>query len=460
MSYYAEALQQQAANLTGPDERDALDAIEGDFDNLRAAWEWAALRRNVDAINQMVDPISYFGWARGLAHVLNDLCQFAAAQLTPDPGDDLQRACIGRVLRARGGALTDLARYAEARDVLLESLEIARSFGDKADEAHCLSELSRDMVSPLEQGEHYAVESIALFIELDDLYAQARAYLNLAIITSDLRRRDEARGPCLRCIALCRTLGNRSLLAFALQEMANLDYELGQTETAQQTRYESLTLFRELNHRHGLKMELTNAAGYAMDAGNLEEAERLIQESLMVNREIDDPRTLCYALSRAGVLAEIRGDDAEAQRMAGETRIQAERDPRYYLGQAYIFLAWNFCLEGRFAAAAIAEAHNLSLLSGNGQITLLVWTLPNAVWILAARGQVERAIEVLGLAVQTRPGEIRRWAMRPHWRSLLADLEAELGSEVYQAAFERGKALDLEATITDMIAELADAGAT
>jgi tetratricopeptide (TPR) repeat protein len=247
------------------------------------------------------------------------------------------------------------------------------------------------------------------------------------------------------------------LLAFALQEMANHYYEWGRTEEAQQTRYECLMLFRGLNHRHGLKFELTNAAGYAMDAGDLEEGERLIHESLIVNREIDNPRALCYALSRAGVLAEIRGDDAEAERLAQETLIQAERDPHYYLSQAHIFLAWAFCIQGDFTAAAKAQVGNLRGLLGNGQITLLVWTLPGAVWILAARGQIERAIELLGLAVHTRPGEIQRWDMRPHWRSLLEDLEAELGSEVYQAAFERGKALDLEAAITDMIEELADA---
>jgi hypothetical protein len=177
----------------------------------------------------------------------------------------------------------------------------------------------------------------------------------------------------------------------------------------------------------------------------------------MVNREFDHPLALCYALSRAGVLAEIRGDDAEAERLAQETLIQGKRDPEYYLSQGYIFLAWAFCIQGDFTAAAKAQAANLRGLLGNGQITLLVWTLPSAVWILAARGQVERAIELLGLAVYTRPGEIRRWDIRSHWRSLLEDLEAELGSEVYQAAIERGKALNLEDTVTELIEELANA---
>jgi betaine-aldehyde dehydrogenase len=82
-------------------------------------------------------------------------------------------------------------------------------------------------------------------------------------------------------------------------------------------------------------------------------------------------------------------------------------------------------------------------------------------WILggifynAGQGQVERAIELLGLAVHTRPGEIKRWDVRPHWRSLLVDLEAELGSDVYQAAFERGKELDFDKAASELVEELA-----
>jgi hypothetical protein len=87
----------------------------------------------------------------------------------------------------------------------------------------------------------------------------------------------------------------------------------------------------------------------------------------------------------------------------------------------------------------------------------LVWTLPSTVWILAARGQPERTVELLGLAIHTRPGEIKRWDARPHWRSLLADLEAELGSEVYRAGFERGRGPELETVAAELIAELAKA---
>src|SRR5262249_13097740 len=153
-------------------------------------------------------------------------------------------------------ALIDLSQHTQAEELIRQSLGIARVVGDKADVAACLNQLSCATVRGTEQEERYAEESVSLYGELNDQYNQASAYLNLALIIADQGRFKDAHDYCLRCIELCRSIGNKSLLAFALMQTANHYYEWGQTEEAERTRSECLTLFRELNYRHGLKSEL------------------------------------------------------------------------------------------------------------------------------------------------------------------------------------------------------------
>jgi hypothetical protein len=82
---------------------------------------------------------------------------------------------------------------------------------------------------------------------------------------------------------------------------------------------------------------------------------------------------------------------------------------------------------------------------------LMTWYMPVSSVILAHEGEKERAAEIVGL-VLTHPlspsGWIEKWPLFSHLR---ADLELELGSEAYQAAWERGMALDPDQVITGLL---------
>ncbi len=73
--------------------------------------------------------------------------------------------------------------------------------------------------------------------------------------------------------------------------------------------------------------------------------------------------------------------------------------------------------------------------------------------LVAEDGNVEYAVELLGLAF-SHPDSLLGWLEQwPRWPQLRHDFEAELGSEAYNAAWERGKSLDLETVCAELLNE-------
>jgi ATP/maltotriose-dependent transcriptional regulator MalT len=78
--------------------------------------------------------------------------------------------------------------------------------------------------------------------------------------------------------------------------------------------------------------------------------------------------------------------------------------------------------------------------------------LPVAAILLTQEGQLERAVEVLGLAFH-HPASAKTWMEQwPLLTRLRAQLEAELGLDTYTAAWERGKISDLIAVSVSFLA--------
>src|SRR5687767_4557110 len=90
------------------------------------------------------------------------------------------------------------------------------------------------------------------------------------------------------------------------------------------------------------------------------------------------------------------------------------------------------------------------LIAMFGQVGILA-SLAIAAVILARQGERVRAVEWLALAF-TYPVRasrwMERWVLLTHLRS---ELEQALGSNAYQAAWERGKLLDIETIAAEMM---------
>lgn len=90
---------------------------------------------------------------------------------------------------------------------------------------------------------------------------------------------------------------------------------------------------------------------------------------------------------------------------------------------------------------------------GRGSFPVLTQALPAAAFLLLDQGETERAVEVYVLACSLPAVANSRWNQDVVGRPI-ASAAAALPPEVAEAARERGRARDIQATLKELIEEL------
>jgi hypothetical protein len=108
---------------------------------------------------------------------------------------------------------------------------------------------------------------------------------------------------------------------------------------------------------------------------------------------------------------------------------------------------------GDFSGARIQMQEVLKAAKFYKATGFQVQCLPGAALIAAGEGRLERAAELLALAFH-HPAAATGWLGKfPLVTRLRQMLESELSEEVFAAAWERGKALDLDETVESLLVE-------
>jgi hypothetical protein len=141
--------------------------------------------------------------------------------------------------------------------------------------------------------------------------------------------------------------------------------------------------------------------------------------------------------------AAVKGESHQALEWVRQTQAQDADDPTSWL------VLWAAAIahgnEHDFEAAARRLCLALEAALADGWAGYVAWCLPIGAVILARQGEPARAAELLALA-STHRASLAGWLA--HWApsAQLADrLRQLLGPEGFQRAWERGRALDLQA---------------
>ena len=269
---------------SGPAHLVALDRLEAEHDNLRAALAWSL--------------------------------QTPAAGPAPA---DRERAATGlRLAQALAYFWYRHGHVAEGRRWLQRAIDLAAEDGGAplAQLAHWLGVLLQ------QQGEPQAAlplleRSLAIWRDLGDRDQQARELNSLGITHHHLDDFDTARSLLEESAAIAREVGSAMRLAAALTNLGQLEADAGNFDRATQVLQEALAIDRKQGDMLGVALDQQSLAGVHLRAGRAPEARDLLSAMAGYVVSCGDPELLATTLEMCAANAAQLGEGLRAARLAG-----------------------------------------------------------------------------------------------------------------------------------------------
>ncbi len=328
-AFYVSFVAARGEAMTQADHRAAIEAIGGEVDNIRAAWESALTTSDLPALYQLVRPMFLFLERRsyiregaqrmaGTIAVLEAAVAKRSGGTRLDDGSELALA-LSRAYSAHGYLCTVLGEKAPAENSLRLALalaqhteldaEVGSAFNYLANlalansdyslaERHAAAGLAAfeeaaypagiasasDMLGLIAQhsgrfGEAEALHrrSCAIYAAENDTWRLATSELNLGLALQSGGRYDEARAIHEHALSIWEEAGDRIRMAWALTNLGNCAHAAGDHAAAIACFERQLALDQESGRRSGIGIGNYNLAMVLMDEDRIAEAAQRLE---------------------------------------------------------------------------------------------------------------------------------------------------------------------------------------
>jgi len=458
-TYYTDFLQQREADLKGRRQVAALDEIEADFENVRAAWQWAVAQRDYPAIDRALEALYWFCEMRSRFHEGLELLRSGREQLAPLAGE-APHPVWGRLMaRVLGQDFRWFDQPTEFRARIEIGLTIAQANDNRAEVAFCLWGLAMAMLLGEDAGGAiaYFEQSIVHYRALADRFYLACLYRSLGLLYTALDQSAKGNQLIVQSVESCRDTGDLNGLTQSLAIVGWFLYHNGRYTEAETHWREARELCFEIGARYALvpvQMGFTWLAIFAR--GDFGAAHVLAEELRSLVSDITDAQARHRSMLIVfGFLAGM-----------GEDYHTCHHSFQQALAQNFPYLPFTTSWE---LMGMCLAAYGLDDTPDTGQHLQQVldislkneWpanaakALTFAAILFAQTGKPERATELLGL-VFYHPLSPKGWlAQWPLITRLRTELTVTLPPERFAAAWARGARMDLMTTAETVMAELA-----
>ncbi|MBN1283901.1 MAG: protein kinase [Anaerolineae bacterium] len=325
----------------------------------------------------------------------------------PDASPDVQRIDL---LTRTGEAQEYLGELTDAQAAQAEALRLARAIDDRKWTAEVLFRLAQVVAAQgrLEQAKAYLDESQTIARRLGDHAILARVLYGMGDVAWRQSVFTEANRHLAESLAMARAVGDGMVILYALNRLGVVALDRHNFEAAQLYFEEGLSFARRIGNRERTAVALVNLGELSRLCGECVRAKELYHESLAMFKEIGRQSGIMMTRTRLGLVALTAGE----------------------LDQA-----------GQYFRAVLEEAHEsgvapdvLSSLGGMAAVH--------------AQADKERAAEWFGLILSHPAADAN---VRRDTRPFVDALRAELPPGVFEAALERGRALDLDAVVEEIL---------
>ncbi|HEU0244959.1 MAG TPA: tetratricopeptide repeat protein [Candidatus Limnocylindrales bacterium] len=349
----------ESPRLSGDRQRAALDRLETEHANLRAAIAWADATADAEVALGIVNAVWRFWQKRG--HLTE--ARARVSELVARPWF----AAAPAPLRARthevlGGIAYWQGDFPGARPHYEEALALWRAEGDRAEIANALYNLSFTFTldTALDEAERGVAreiinESLALNRELGNDRGLADALWGLGVLYYFANDNEPAADAFEQARVLYHRLGERTQEAWALHQLGSARLKLGQLEIARPLLREGLRLFEAAGDVSAMTLLLDDLAAVAAAEGDVPRGARL--QGLSIRLQASTGAALAGVvqwrfeeLTRPDASRLLTAADLERFRAEGAT-LPLPTGVRYALDE----IGWDAaCAEAQLDSAATA----------------------------------------------------------------------------------------------------------
>lgn len=270
------ALVERLRTLAETGDREALDHLERDDVDLRAALAWALETDDRAAAVAFVSGLWRFAQKRGYLAEGRQQTERVLAALRPEDPDDLWVAALD----AHAGVCYWLGDQPAAQDAYTRALAIRRRQGDPAKVAEALYNLSFTFLfqAAVEEGGRLLDEAAGILRALGDEAGLGRvlwARANVEWTSGDVSRAPEATRFALEALETFERLGDRFMIAWATYTAGLGDLVADDRAAAGRRLSTALRLFHETGDVSGYTLVLDASAALLARQGRLEDAARI-----------------------------------------------------------------------------------------------------------------------------------------------------------------------------------------
>ncbi|NTU63722.1 MAG: tetratricopeptide repeat protein [Chloroflexi bacterium] len=423
-------------------QRQWMEQLEANYDNLRAAHEWFNLQPDRIPDDLRLAGVMFLFWfARG---------RWTEGRQWID--QTLQRPLPGGMSPQRAQVLNCAALLAiqqsdaiKGNACLNESIPYTRQVGDRLNLAYALAilGLGTQIQGDISAARERHAESIALFRALQDHWGLGFALYLDGMAAYWQGNYAAAQAAYEESIILFRAIGDKWRAAGPLGRLGDLVYRQGRITEAHRLYTESLVLFREASDKSGIATSLNPLGAVALQNGDLDQAAAYYQESLSINQELGDKQGLAWAHFGLGNVS-FRRRDFEHAASQLQRALALLSDVGDSGGMIWViqFMGQVNCAQGNYRGATLLFAMALEMARQQDHVVTMAFCFPGLVCIAAQDDQPQLAARLLGMAETLRDQVVTTGSASDlaDYDQLLADARSTVDTHTLAAQISEGRA--------------------
>lgn len=295
-------------------------------------------------------------------------------------------------------------------------------------------------------------DAMRTVLELDDaagIITVTRIQGHIAQASGDY---DAARSWMQQSLSTAESINDPLSIAQAQRNLGVIAENVGDLDLAADLYRQSLHQFWQVEDRLGTAGALANLGSIANIKGLYTEAQQQFSDALNLFKIIGYRWGIAYALIRLGELKRLTGDNPAAETALYEAlRICREIGHKWGTAFAQIQLGYALHAQHNYLGAAQAFHAGLKIAAEIQTTPTILEALVGWALCLSVDEEYDRAVELLTLALEHPAADSDT---RRHATQALAALTVEIDPAIIRAGAERGRTLNLETVVSELLTEM------